>query len=245
MGKSRINWTEYTWNPVTGCSPVSAGCEHCYAARMAKRLQAMGVRKYEHGFEVKCHVDALDEPLKWKKSKRIFVCSMGDLFHGSINPSFVINVFRRMAIIAPQHIYQVLTKRPTYVLQLNELLRWTPNIWMGVTVEDESCLWRLDYLRKTGAAVKFLSCEPLLGPLHDLDLTGIDWVIVGGETGPGARRMDGEWVTEIIDKCIESKVPFFFKGWGTYNGRDWRHYRCIYDREWNEMPRGYDANESA
>ena len=230
---SKIEWTETTWNPVTGCTKISHGCKHCYAERMSKRLQAMGMEKYRRGFEVIVHESVLQEPLRWKKPSLVFVNSMSDLFHKTVPTEFVQSVFDVMNQ-APQHTFQVLTKRPGRVSQLDARLDWTPNIWLGTSIESKRWLHRLDQLKASGARTKFLSLEPLLGPLPDLDLYGIGWVIVGGESGPGARPMNADWVREIRDSCVRSEVPFFFKQWGGVFKK--RTGRVLDDRTWDEMP---------
>ncbi|MCY3819142.1 MAG: phage Gp37/Gp68 family protein [Gammaproteobacteria bacterium] len=231
--RSGIEWTETTWNPVSGCSKVSPGCAHCYAERMAKRLQAMGMRKYSRGFDVTVHADTLDEPLRWRQPRLVFVNSMSDLFHSSVPATFVEEVFTIMNE-ASQHTFQVLTKRPDRVTMLDDRLRWTPNIWLGVSIESEPWLKRLGPLSATGARTKFLSLEPLLGRLPGLDLTGIDWVIAGGESGPGARPMQVEWVRSIRDTCVRNGVPFFFKQWGGVFKK--RTGRVLDGRTWDQMP---------
>ena len=235
---SKIEWTETTWNPVTGCTKISYGCKHCYAERMSKRLQAMGMEKYRRGFEVVVHESVLQEPLKWKSPSLVFVNSMSDLFHKAVPIDFVQSVFGVMNQ-ASQHTFQVLTKRPGRVKQIDARLDWAPNIWLGTSIESEKWLHRLERLKSTGARTKFLSLEPLLGPLPDLDLAGIDWVIVGGESGPGARPMDAEWVREIRDNCVDSEVPFFFKQWGGVFKK--RTGRTLDGRTWDEMPQPVSA----
>ena len=230
---SSIEWTEMTWNPVTGCTKISPGCKHCYAERMSKRLLAMGMKKYKAGFSIAIHESSLDEPFRWKKPRIVFVNSMSDLFHKSVPSSFIESVFDVMNR-APQHTFQVLTKRPSRAALLSGRLTWTPNIWLGASIESEKWLGRLAPLRATGARTKFLSLEPLLGPLPDLDLTGIDWVIVGGESGPGARPMESAWVREIRDNCVHSSTPFFFKQWGGVFKK--KTGRTLDDRTWDEMP---------
>jgi protein gp37 len=235
MTKSKIEWTDETWNPTTGCDKVSAGCKFCYAERLTLRLKAMGVEKYDQGFQIRTHEKELETPYTWKKPKVVFVNSMSDLFHKGIPIEFIQKVFRVMKD-NPQHVFQILTKRPE-ILQYYDsqgLLDWGPNIWMGVSVEDEKVLNRVDLLRRTGAKVKFLSCEPLIGPLTDLTLHDIDWVIVGGESGPTPRPMNPEWVREIRDKCHLANVPFFFKQWGGTNKK--KAGRELDGRLWNEMP---------
>ena len=219
---SAIEWTEATWNPTTGCDRLSAGCDHCYALTLAKRLKAMGAPKYQNdgdprtsgpGFGVTIHPDALRIPYGWREPRVVFVNSMSDLFHARVPVSFVRDVFSVMAD-TPRHTYQVLTKRSHRLIRLAGRLDWPPNVWLGVSVEDAAQLQRIAHLRDVPAAVRFLSCEPLLGPLHELDLTGIGWVIAGGESGPGCRPLDRTWVTDIRDACIAAGVPFFFKQWG-------------------------------
>ena len=228
-----IEWTEATWNPVTGCSKVSPGCTHCYAERMAHRLQAMGAANYRNGFQLTVHEQALGLPLTWKRPQAIFVNSMSDLFHRSVPQSFILKVFAVMRQ-AHWHRFQILTKRSERLVELNDRLPWAPNIWMGVTVEHPDFAGRIDDLRKTGAAVKFLSLEPLLAPMPRLNLRGMDWVIVGGESGPGARPMQEGWVTDLRDQCQKADVAFYFKQWG--GGFKKRHGRTLQGRTWEEMP---------
>ena len=210
--KSAIEWTEVTWNPVTGCDKVSAGCKNCYAERMAKRLQAMGVKQYVNGFELTLAPKALETPRRWKKRKVVFVNSMSDLFHEDVPLDYIRKVFKVMN--ETPHIYQVLTKRSNRLLELADKLNWTDNIWMGVSVENETFTNRIDDLRNTPCKVKFLSIEPLIGPIRTLILDKIDWVIVGGESGPRARKVKQEWIDFVKLKCQESNTPFFFKQWG-------------------------------
>lgn len=217
-GKSRIEWTHATWNPVTGCTKVSQGCKNCYAERLAKRLKAMGVSRYRNGFQLTLHEDLLDLPKKWREPKMIFVNSMSDLFHEKVPLEFIQRVFHTMAE-CEHHIFQVLTKRSARLRMLSSELNWAPNIWMGVSVEDERVIYRIDDLRAVPAHVRFLSLEPLLGPLTHLNLTGIHWVIVGGESGPRARPINPEWVREILIQCRKANVPFFFKQWGGIHKR--------------------------
>ncbi len=231
---SGIEWTESTWNPVTGCTKISPGCKHCYAERMAERLQAMGQENYRDGFALTLQPHMLELPLRWRKPQTIFVNSMSDLFHKNVPLEYIQRVFEVMGG-ASQHRFQVLTKRADRLAQLDEQLHWAPNIWMGVSVESTKYRSRIDDLRRTGAATKFLSLEPLLGPLPDLNLTGIDWVIVGGESGPGARPMDAAWATDLRDQCLRAAVPFFFKQWGGKNKK--RAGRLLEDRTWDELPR--------
>ena len=216
MSSSKIEWTESTWNPTTGCTKISAGCTNCYAERMSMRLKAMGTPKYANGFEVTLHEDCLSEPYSWKKPKVIFVNSMSDLFHEDIPFSFIEKVFKVMNE-NPQHIFQILTKRAELLLEYSQKLNWTSNIWMGVTVEDINAKRRIDYLRKTNAAIKFLSCEPLISDLGKLDLQKINWVIVGGESGPKSRPIKEDWVLDIFNQCKNADIPFFFKQWGGVN----------------------------
>ncbi|HEX4773422.1 MAG TPA: phage Gp37/Gp68 family protein [Bryobacteraceae bacterium] len=230
---SHIEWTDATWNPVTGCTKISPGCKHCYAERLAKRLQAMGQANYRNGFEVTLQPQMLELPLKWKSPKRIFVNSMSDLFHEEVPTEYIKHVFDVMRR-ADWHQYQVLTKRSDRVRALSKELLWTPQIWMGVSVENEKYAFRIDDLCKTGAHVKFLSIEPVLGPLKKLNLHGIDWAIVGGESGPGARPMDPAWVTNLRDQCLRAGVPFFFKQWGGV--RKSATGRTLEGRTWDQMP---------
>ncbi len=230
---STIEWTESTWNPVTGCTKISLGCKHCYAERMAKRLKAMGQANYANGFNLTIHKHALELPLKWKTPQMIFVNSMSDLFHKNVPLEFLLDVFDVMNR-ADWHTYQILTKRAERLLQVDSQIPWAEHIWMGVSVETADYQHRIDALRKTNAQVKFLSLEPLLGPIPDLNLDGIGWVIVGGESGPKARPMKICWVTEIRDQCLASRVPFFFKQWGGVNKK--KAGRTIDGRTWDQMP---------
>jgi protein gp37 len=213
MAQSSIEWTEMTWNPTTGCNKISAGCKFCYAEVMSRRLKAMGMEKYKHGFKLTVHEESLLTPYEWKKSKTVFVNSMSDLFHKDVPLSFIKKVFKVMND-TPQHTYQVLTKRPELALKYNKHLHWSENIWMGTSVEDERVVERIDYLRETDAHVRFLSLEPLIGPLGNLNLKNIHWAIVGGESGHGARPMKFEWVWDIKQQCKKADVLFFFKQWG-------------------------------
>jgi protein gp37 len=203
-----IEWTESTWNPVTGCTKISAGCAHCYAERMARRLHAIGVTNYALGFSVAIHEESLRLPFTWRKPRRILVNSMSDPFHENVPDEFIFRVFDAMND-TPRHQYQILTKRSERLLRMSPKVRWAHNIWMGVTVEDERYLMRADHLRKVPAAIKFLSLEPLLGPLRGLELDGLDWIIVGGESGPGARPLKESWVIDIKEKCRRAGIPFF------------------------------------
>lgn len=233
MAQSSIEWTEMTWNPTTGCTKISAGCKFCYAEVMSRRLQAMGLEKYSAGFKVRTHEDQLKIPFTWKKPKIVFVNSMSDLFHPEVPLDFIKKVFSVMNA-NPQHIFQVLTKRAERLLELNKQLKWTNNIWMGVSVEDSRVQHRVDYLRETDAAVKFLSCEPLIGPLLNLNLNCIDWVIVGGESGHKPRPMHSEWVIEIMEQCSRMQVAFFFKQWGGRSKK--KNGRFLNGRTYDEMP---------
>ena len=230
---SDIEWTESTWNPVTGCTKVSPGCKHCYAERMAMRLQAMGQLKYENGFNLALHEDTLEQPLGWKKPSMIFVNSMSDLLHQDVPLIFVHKVFDVMRR-ATWHTFQVLTKRSRRLLELNPEIDWPSNVWMGVSVENRDYTFRIEHLRQTDAQIKFLSLEPLLGPLPGLNLHGIDWVIVGGESGPGARPMAEEWVVDIRDQCRVARVPFFFKQWGGIRRK--QAGRVLGGRTWDQIP---------
>ena len=231
---SSIEWTETTWNPVTGCSKVSDGCLHCYAERMAGRLQAMGNPNYRNGFEVTLHPQLIDTPLSWKKSRIVFVNSMSDLFHEDIQEAFIRQVFATMRK-AHWHTFQILTKRSERLKSLGPKLDWPRNVWMGVSVENCDVQSRIDNLRNVPASVRFLSLEPLLGPLPNLNLEGIHWAIVGGESGPGARPMDSSWVLDIRDQCEAVGVPFFFKQWGGVFKK--RNGRKLDGKTWDQMPR--------
>ncbi len=234
--KSAIEWTESTWNPLTGCTKISPGCKHCYAERMALRLRAMGQPNYVNGFNLTLHENALELPLRWKKPQVIFVNSMSDLFHKQVPVEFIKRVFGVMNR-AHWHQFQILTKRSDRLLALSPELEWGPNIWMGVSVETQNYTFRIDHLRQTGAKIKFLSLEPLLGPLPKLNLAGIDWAIVGGESGPGARPLEREWVVDIRNQCKKTKVPFFFKQWGGVNKK--KAGRELDGRTWDEMPKAF------
>ena len=233
MKPSRIEWTESTWNPVAGCTKISAGCAHCYAERMAKRLKAMGQANYADGFAVRMHPHMLNLPLTWKKPQTIFVNSMGDLFHAQVSDAFIRKVFTVMKA-AHWHRFQLLTKRTERLAKLAPDLDWPENVWMGATVESHDTAHRIDSLRTVPAAGRFLSMEPLLGPIPGLDLEGIHWVIVGGESGPGARTMAQPWVVEIRDACQRQAVPFFFKQWGGVRKK--AKGRLLEGRTWDEMP---------
>jgi protein gp37 len=231
--KSAIEWTEATWNPVTGCTKISPGCDHCYAERLALRLQSMGQPNYANGFRVTLQEHMLELPLRWKTPQVIFVNSMSDLFHKDVPIEYIHRVFNVMNR-ASWHRFQVLTKRSLRLMRLSQALDWQPHVWMGVSVESVKYTFRIDHLRETRAHVKFLSLEPLLGPLPNLNLQGIDWVIVGGESGPGARMMRGEWVLDIRDQCKDAGIPFFFKQWGGTNKK--KTGRLLENRTWDEMP---------
>jgi protein gp37 len=231
--QSHIEWTDATWNPLTGCDKISPGCKHCYAERMSARLKAMGQPNYRNGFELTLHESAVELPLKWRKPRMVFVNSMSDLFHKDVPEEFILRAFDVMNR-ASLHQFQVLTKRSDRLLQLSPKINWSENIWMGVSVESEPYEFRIDHLRKTGARTKFLSLEPLLGPLPGVNLEGIHWVIVGGESGPGARRMEESWVLDVRDLCSEAKIPFFFKQWGGANKK--KAGRVLEGRTWDEMP---------
>jgi len=231
--QSSIEWTEATWNPITGCSKISPGCKHCYAERLAMRLQAMGVANYRNGFEVTLHEHALRLPLTWKSPQTIFVNSMSDLFHEDVPLSFIRKIFDVMEA-AHWHRFQILTKRSERLLAVSPELPWPGNIWMGVTVEHPDYTYRIDHLRQTDAYIKFLSLEPLLAPLPRLKLKKIDWAIVGGESGPGARPMQKEWVLDIQNQCRKADVAFYFKQWGGVFKK--KTGRILEGRTWDEMP---------
>jgi protein gp37 len=230
---SSIEWTESTWNPITGCTKISSGCTNCYAERMALRLKAMGNLNYSNGFNLTLHENALELPLKWKKPQTIFVNSMSDLFHQDVPEEFILRVFNIMGQ-ANWHNYQILTKRAERLEEIGARLPWRPNIWMGVTVEAQDYTYRIQHLQNTAASIKFLSIEPLLTPIKNLSLDNIDWVIVGGESGPKARPMQKSWVVDIRNQCQESEVPFFFKQWGGVNKK--KAGRELNGRTWDEMP---------
>jgi len=233
MTATSIEWTQTTWNPVTGCTKVSAGCLNCYAERMASRLKAMGQPNYKNGFSLTCHPHMLDIPRRWRKPRLIFINSMGDLFHKDVPLKFIRDVFELIQT-TPRHTYQLLTKRSERLAELSHFLTWPKNLWMGVSVETQSETRRIDQLRKVPAEIRFLSIEPLLGPIPSLDLKGIDWVIVGGESGPKARPMKEEWVLEIKAQCYDSQVPFFFKQWGGVRKKS--SGRQLEGKTWDEMP---------
>jgi protein gp37 len=228
-----IGWAEESWNPTTGCTKISPGCTHCWAERMAWRLKGMGQPRYARGFEVTTHDDTLDQPLHWAKPRHVYVSFMGDLFHDEVPDDFIMRVFEVMAR-APRHRFHVLTKRPERMVEMSARLPWPANVWAGATVEDAAHAYRADRLRQTGAAVKYLVLEPLLGPIDDLDLTGIDWVIVGGESGPGARPLHVDWVRAVRDQCVAAGVAFYFKQWGGLRRKETG--RELDGRLWDERP---------
>ena len=232
--KSPIEWTESTWNPVTGCKKISPGCKNCYAERLSKRLKAMGQANYKNGFKLTLQPQMLELPLKWKKPQTIFVNSMSDLFHNEVPLEYIQQVFDVMKR-ANWHRFQVLTKRADRLADISAELDWAPNIWMGVSVESQKYVNRIDDLRATGAKTKFLSLEPLLGPLTDLNLSDIDWAIVGGESGYGARPIKEQWVLDIRRQCVDHNVPFFFKQWGGFNKK--KTGRLLEGRTYDEMPK--------
>lgn len=231
--RSAIEWTEATWNPVTGCTQVSPGCAHCYAKTFAERWRGVPGHPYEQGFELKLWPERLDQPLRWRRPRTIFVNSMSDLFHEEIPDVFVEEVFRVMGE-ADWHVFQILTKRHERLLELCDRLPWPPNVWMGVSIENRRFVHRADYLRQVPAAVRFISAEPLLGPLKDLNLGGVDWLIAGGESGPGHRPVREEWLIELRDRCSEEDVAFFFKQWGGVRPKSGG--RLLEGRNWDEMP---------
>lgn len=232
--QTTIEWTDMTWNPVTGCTKISQGCKHCYAERMAHRLHAMGASRYANEFRLTLHEDLLDRPKSWRRPRRVFVNSMSDLFHDDVPVGFIRRAFDTMAA-CPQHCFQILTKRSRRLRELAPDLPWPSNIWMGVSVENQSVVKRVEDLAKTPAVVRFLSCEPLIGPLERLPLEGIHWVIVGGESGPGARPMLSSWVQRILTQCRAADVAFFFKQWG--GARKSRTGRLLDGRTYDEFPR--------
>jgi protein gp37 len=231
--RSRIEWTEATWNPVTGCSKVSPGCAHCYAETFAERWRGVPGHPYEQGFDLRLWPERLEVPLRWRRPRVVFVNSMSDLFHEDIPDDYVAEVFDVMGR-AEQHTFQVLTKRQDRLAELARQLPWPRNVWMGVTIENRRFVHRADALREVPAAVRFISAEPLLGPLERLDLTGIDWLIAGGESGPRHRRIEPVWVTELRDRCQREGVAFFFKQWGGLRPKSGG--RKLDGREWDEMP---------
>ena len=241
--RTEIQWTGSTWNPTTGCDRTSPGCDNCYALALAGRLKAMGVTKYQAdgdpqtsgpGFGITTHESALGVPLRWRAGRLIFVNSMSDLFHEAVPTAFIQQVFEIMAA-TPQHTYQVLTKRAQRLSKLAKSLEWSPNVWMGVSIESDRYAFRTRHLARVPAAVRFVSCEPLLGPLSSLRLDAVDWVIVGGESGPRARPVDPQWVIDLRDMCEDRQIPFFFKQWGGRTSK--AGGRELDGRTWDEMPR--------
>lgn len=230
---SRIEWTNATWNPVTGCSFISEGCANCYARRMAKRLEAMGIPRYRNGFRVSIHPDLLEAPLHWKTPRLIFVNSMSDLFHEDVPFDFIAQVFSTISL-ASWHVFQVLTKRADRLAEFERKLTWPANLWVGVTVESQKYVHRINKLSLVPSAVRFVSFEPLLGPIKNLDLSSVDWAIVGGESGPHSRKMDPDWARMIRDACLEQSIPFFFKQWG--GTKKSRRGRILDGRTWNQYP---------
>ena len=233
MKTTKIEWTEVTWNPTTGCTKISTGCKNCYAEKMALRLKSMGIAKYKNGFEVALHPELLKEPYKWNTSRMVFVNSMSDLFHEDIPFSFIEKVFKVMNDNL-EHTFQILTKRAELLYHYSNRLKWTPNIRVGVTVESAEYLERIDFLREVPAAIRFLSLEPLLSPLKQMNLENIDWVIVGGESGPNARHIEKEWVLDIQKQCEKKKIAFFFKQWGGINKK--KQGRILEGKIYDEMP---------
>lgn len=231
--KSAIEWTDATWNPVTGCTAISAGCDHCYAQVLSLRLQKMGVAKYQHGFDLTLHPDTIKQPLKWRTPRRVFVNSMSDLFHARVPKDFVAQVWEVMRA-CPQHTFQILTKRPERMARWTEEYPAPSNAWLGTSVEDDRVMHRVENLRQVQAHVRFLSCEPLIGPLPNLNLTGIHWVIAGGESGFGHRRIEADWVRDLRDQCLSARVPFFFKQWGGLTPKSGG--RELDGQTWDEFP---------
>lgn len=232
-GKTKIEWTEVSWNPVTGCTKISDGCKNCYAATLTKRLVAMHNPRYKNGFEVTVHEDLIDLPVKWKTPKTIFVNSMSDIFHEKVSDEIILKIFNTMNN-CPQHTFQVLTKRPERLIELNKKIKWTSNIWMGVTIENNKYLHRADILRDTDAKIKFVSAEPLLGEISEINLQGIDWIIVGGESGHHARPMEKEWILQIKDIARKNHTAFFFKQWGGTNKK--KAGRILDGKTYDEYP---------
>ena len=233
MKPTKIEWTETTWNPTTGCSKISSGCKNCYAERLAKRLKSMCIEKYSNGFNLKTHPEVLNEPYSWKNPRSVFVNSMSDLFHEDMPLDFIKRVFKSMNE-NPIHTFQILTKRADILLEYSKYLEWSKNIWIGVTVENQENISRIDFLREVNANVKFISFEPLLGEINNLNLDRIDWVIVGGESGPRARPMLENWVVKIKEQCKSQNSHFFFKQWGGTNKK--KNGRLLEGKTWNEMP---------
>jgi len=233
LASTKIEWTNSTWNPLTGCSKISPGCKNCYAERIAKRLQAMGQSHYINGFEITLHPDSLLIPLMWKMPRLIFVNSMSDLFHEQVPNEFILQVFSIMKQ-AKRHVFQVLTKRSGRLIEISKEIDWPENVWMGVSVEDQNYTYRIDHLRKIPAVGRFLSLEPLLGPLPNLNLKDVDWVIVGGESGPKSRPINEEWVMDIKEQCVNGNIPFFFKQWGGVNKK--KKGRILEGKTWDQFP---------
>lgn len=231
--KSSIEWTESTWNPITGCSKLSPGCKNCYAERMAKRLQRIGVERYKNAFELTLHPDVLELPLSWRTPKVIFVNSMSDLFHEKVPLSFIQKTFSIMKE-AHWHTFQILTKRSERLQLLAPMIEWPKNVWMGVSIESQRYVYRIDHLRTVPSAVRFLSIEPLISRINEMNLKNIDWLIVGGESGPRARKLEEEWVIHIKDICDKHKVPFFFKQWG--GTKKSKNGRVLLGKTWDDMP---------
>lgn len=234
--KSSIEWTDATWNPITGCNPCSIGCDNCYAERLAGRLKAMGNPRYKDGFNVVCHYDLIELPLKWKKPRMIFVNSMSDIFHEDVPDEFIVHIFTTMRK-AHWHTFQVLTKRPERLKRIQNKLEWAPNIWFGVTVESQEFISRIDWLKESHAITKFISFEPLLSSIQGINIKGIDWIIVGGESGPKSRPVKIEWVRYLRDLAIKHQVPFFFKQWGGVNKK--KNGKLLDGVEWLEYPKKY------
>ncbi len=233
ISKSKIEWTDVTWNPVSGCTKRSPGCDHCYAERFAKRLKAMGNKRYKNGFKVTLHWDKIEAPLSWRKPRMVFVNSMGDLLHEKVPLNFIQKCFEVMNK-KTEHVFQILTKNAKRLEKINSKVTWTKNIWMGVSIENNDYNWRSDYLRNTNAKVKFISFEPLLASVNKCNLNKIDWVIVGGESGPQARPMKREWVIEIRNKCLKKDIPFFFKQWGGFHAK--ANGRKLDGEVWDQRP---------
>lgn len=234
MRQTKIEWTESTWNPVTGCTKISPGCSRCYAERMSRRLKSMGQPNYANGFRLSVHDRLTNLPLSWKTPQTVFVNSMSDLFHKDVPSEFIFKVFDVMNM-ANWHTYQILTKRSCRLRLLSPYISWNNHIWMGVSIESADFLCRIRDLQTTAAKIKFLSLEPLLGPIPNIELNGIDWVIVGGESGPKARPLEVSWVSDIRDQCLKANVPFFFKQWGGVNKK--KAGRLLDGKIWDQMPR--------
>jgi protein gp37 len=237
---SAIEWTDATWNPVTGCTQVSPGCDHCYALTFAERFRGVPNHPYEQGFNLRLWPERLELPLRWKKPRRVFVNSMSDLFHADVPEEFIRQVFDTM-VQADRHTYQILTKRPQRLARLGKSLRWPPHIWIGVSVESNDYAWRADYLRKVPAVVRFISAEPLLGPVDQLNLDGLHWVITGGESGAAHRRCDPAWVRDVRDRCVAAGVAYFHKQWGGRTPK--AGGRLLDGRTWDQFPESACSNE--